>query len=551
MLLLIKEGADFRLKDGQGYNIMHLGVHSFNPMIVLYTISLGIPVDEMDSAGHTGLMWACYQGDSTCVNLFLKFGASVNITDHSGLSPLHWAAVKGVTSICVTLLDHGADPKAIDGNGQTISDVALNAKTEKYYKDALYQFGNHIPAESRYSEKLVKTIFAFAPFPMTWLAFGTLTFFPWLIGLPLVVLEIFLINKFILNSVKSHHARFNWNHLPFHAGIFQACAWTIIGTYLYFIIPTNYHLGKTIGAWEAACVISFLISNYYFYKCSMGDPGYLPVTSDLNQAKQLILELVDLGKLHPRQFCTTCLIQKPLRSKHCSICKRCVAKFDHHCPWVYNCVGLKSHRSFMLFLILFVFSALVFLYTTYIYFSTHVNPDDYIEPKYIPCFLSISACAWFQYDSWTLYLALFTIFQCIWVIFLTCFQLYLIAVNFTTNESINHSKYYPPTQESLTTPLTSSSSTTTPSEQQLKSTLGKGLKADFCFKLLLGTKSAPSTQSSKNPFNRGIKNNCIQFWTEAEVNENNQGNWFNTFELSQLTQRHQHHRYSEISGEEV
>lgn len=51
------------------------------------------------------------------------------------------------------------------------------------------------------------------------------------------------------------------------------------------------------------------------------------------------------------RYCYTCHLYKPDHAHHCSICRRCVYKFDHHCPFINNCVGRNNYKLFITFLL--------------------------------------------------------------------------------------------------------------------------------------------------------------------------------------------------------
>ena len=114
------------------------------------------------------------------------------------------------------------------------------------------------------------------------------------------------------------------------------------------------------------------LTNVVFLVLFNKNPGYIGDKGDINR----LLRLYD--KYETYLVCPDCQIYRPARSRHCQSCDRCVEKFDHHCPWVNNCIGAKNLGVFFLF-INCVWMSLMATIGINVYSIVVPHPIDYIE----------------------------------------------------------------------------------------------------------------------------------------------------------------------------
>jgi ribosomal protein L40E len=116
----------------------------------------------------------------------------------------------------------------------------------------------------------------------------------------------------------------------------------------HLVIPT-----MSESHWGTANVVAF---NFVIFlmvvshlRAVLSDPGTVPLPktsidfSDLHAGQKM-------SKDNGWTVCMKCETYRPPRAHHCRICRRCIRRMDHHCPWINNCVGEINQKFFIQFL---------------------------------------------------------------------------------------------------------------------------------------------------------------------------------------------------------
>ncbi|KAM9470017.1 palmitoyltransferase ZDHHC9 [Clarias gariepinus] len=228
-------------------------------------------------------------------------------------------------------------------------------------------------------------------------------------------------------------------------GVFYLTLFLIIGTCsLFFAFECPYLAVHLSAAIPVFAVVLFLFVMAMLLRTSFSDPGVLPRALP-EEANFIEMEIeaangsVPAGQRPPPRiknvqinnqivklkYCYTCKIFRPPRASHCSICDNCVDRFDHHCPWVGNCVGKRNYRYFYLFtLSLSLLTIYIFTFDIVHVVLRSVDSGFVNTLKETPgTVVEVLVC-------------FFTLWS---VVGLTGFHTYLISLNQTTNEDIKGS----------------------------------------------------------------------------------------------------------------
>jgi len=267
-----------------------------------------LPTASPDGCSADALKQAIVIGDAPQVQKLLVAKADVHHRYSSGLTALHFAVLHNHLDIATLLYREGADPHAATSDGAAVTPTSIaHMEGLKEFEDL---FGEEPPERYPRLQRFA------GPFALT-----------------MVIVANYVTATFLIDP------NTRWD------------GWCEADSAAQEEIEMMRFFGITFS-------VIFLVN---LAMVNTMDPGYVDHSEvdyihELRELPEEMLVVLDedrfavldrSGENHkPFRWCTTCNLWRPLHVSHCSACKHCLWRFDHHCIWVGNCIAARNHRFF-------------------------------------------------------------------------------------------------------------------------------------------------------------------------------------------------------------
>jgi len=434
--LLISNGADPTIRDGEGSAAIHTAAqYGFWP-ICAYLVAKGVDIDSYDTNGLTPLMWAVIRGAGPeTIRVLIALGADPDLKDRkTHASSLHLAMDKGNEYAFRILLEKTKNLEDVNNKGISLLQLGTG-KTSWMNEKLVHELEKRGLRRSRGIKRIISTHKRRMGFMFT-------------LSLCFIIAVGYLFNT-------SNPSFSSW---PIRLGcliilytiMFASLKYTIPGDEIEIRMPvcwseaTKLVITSTVlvQVWPALefSTFHFLLYitmtpalHYVFYKVMHADPGIVPINKE-NQ-NNTIVELCEKDEMDSTTICTESMMKRPLRSKYDRFSKKLIAKFDHYCPWVNNAVGAGNHKFFVQYLLLLVLNLGWSAWAIGKYWSSPNGCD-------VDWSASGAMMKSFRCSGWITWVFANDVLYLVWVFMLLMTQLYFVIwKGITTNEQMRAGRY--------------------------------------------------------------------------------------------------------------
>lgn len=432
-LYLLERGANINAADYKGNSVLLNAVQNGHLWLTHYYVTHGADRDQTDNDGHTPLCWAAYGGNLSLAQYFVqRWQSNVRVTDRLGRTHLHWAARKNHREICHYLLSLGCPLEARDNANLTAVEHAREQGhlelSKELAKLASKPFDENTPTHRSpfsltvFQDNLHKG--SVSSFMLPCAFFGSAIFLHWVPLLLLLGVGFAMVQKQISSISRKRGQPPGEMFVAWWLGSVASVAF-MIG---YWIAPYTPPAYST----EVMLLLTCMCLTVYFWMRALHlSPGVLPRGRDLDE----MLARAQQGQIPSSDYCHTCKIRKPMRSKHCAQCGHCVARFDHHCIWINKDVGVENHAPFLAFVIFHTLFAAIWV---------HLVPSliGVMAGEQLASMTWMESLGFgFHYYPTLAFSTIYLFLIGLWLSMLMLYQVRIVCFNLTTNEQINAARY--------------------------------------------------------------------------------------------------------------